>query len=90
MTYKLGIEDEMRLIKDMEAKREGLRKADEQIIAALSWATKGLEKGVEWLDRGISGPESMAVMDTMAGLCKEMSKLRSSMNDAPNFTGFAT
>ena len=88
MTYKMGIEDEIRLIKDMEAKRESLRKADEQIIAALSWATKGLEKGVEWLGKEISGPESMAVMDTMAGLCKEMSKLRSSMNDAPNIMGY--
>lgn len=88
MTYKMGIEDEMRLIKDMESKRESLRKADEQIVEALSWGTKGLEKGVAWLDKGISGPETMAVMDTMAGLCKAMSVLRSSMNDAPNIMGY--
>ena len=78
---------EEKMDREMEAKRACMREADEKVIKALSWATKGLEKGAALLEGDVSKAEAMGVMDTMAGLCEAMSKMRSSMNGV-SFYGY--
>lgn len=88
MTEKPEETPDEKYMRDMEVKRREIHKADEKIVEALFWATTGLRRGIELLGDDISKSEATAVMDAMAGLCREMSKLRSSMNDEQNFTGF--